>query len=841
MAKNSFQFDVALGKNNYIPIGEVKQSDTMDFSIRVLENDVVKNLTGDTCTLYVSKQDGTILEQKEGINITEATSGTLTIRVKNQATACPGMTFFELEFKGSDGIATSGTFLFTVNARLASGEAIQSKDEIQALEQVEKYVKEAKAELQKFKELQAAMLETNNSLNNQEGLRVEAESLRVTAEAGRVAAETKREEAFNKIEGRITANTEELKTARTATSGENFDSLDERIDAEVNRINKKIEISFLEQEDSESHTIENTIEGMTKNMVIKGKTLNNLITNGNLQGIINKAINSGSRLQHRNLEYELVPGKTYVGYINVTKYQGNISGGLRIYGNVANSASKITDKIGWNRFTWTIPLSLTSSISNIAIYLETLDFNNGGVVEFDSIMLFEENSQIDGLTTYLSGFKSFSEKEGKIIGLSNGKNLFDIEETKKATNSTVKFNEYDTIEFKQTAQDRVYLKCFGGFKAKTQYTLSLDIVSSKANVKFWIVYDDGTSTKFIDSPVTTEHGKTILRIQSDAPSEGENITTIIKNIQIEEGTKKTLYVKPIQYKKDILLREPLRELDYLYEDNGQVKIFKGCLEYRFNGSENLVPWSNREGKIGVTFSLSNKKNKGARAYCNKLCVYDKLIHGDGLTKQHVGVELINGNENIAISLSADDLTSADVEGVKNKLREWNDAGNPLTVIYELEIPIIEILENCDKLNLKTFNEKTHVSFENSLKGTSSFKVPVNAAATISRLSRENKALEEENLRLKKDTYKNSEDIILTNEELQITQSAVDHLLFGAVETSMLYNGKKKGGGSMGAYLAMRIIKGKLKYDAVMKQYGEFKEDIDMILKAEGYDHLITQQ
>ena len=46
---------------------------------------------------------------------------------------------------------------------------------------------------------------------------------------------------------------------------------------------------------------------------------------------------------------------------------------------------------------------------------------------------------------------------------------------------------------------------------------------------------------------------------------------------------------------------------------------------------------------------------------------------------------------------------------------------------------------------------------------------------------------------------------------------------------------------MGAYLAMRIIKGKLKYEAVMKQYGEFKEDIDLILEAEGYGHLITQQ
>lgn len=74
--------------------------------------------------------------------------------------------------------------------------------------------------------------------------RVEAENLRVTAEEERVAAETKREEGFNAFEGRISANTEELKAARSATTGEKFNSLDERIDCEVDRLNKEIEDKF---------------------------------------------------------------------------------------------------------------------------------------------------------------------------------------------------------------------------------------------------------------------------------------------------------------------------------------------------------------------------------------------------------------------------------------------------------------------------------------------------------------------------------------------------------------------------------------------------------------------
>lgn len=103
--------------------------------------------------------------------------------------------------------------------------------------------------------------------------RVEAENLRVISEEGRVAAETKREEGFNAFEGRISANTKELKAARSATTGEEFNSLDERIDCEVDRLNKKIDVTMLQQEDKESHAIENSVEGLTTDMTIKGKTM----------------------------------------------------------------------------------------------------------------------------------------------------------------------------------------------------------------------------------------------------------------------------------------------------------------------------------------------------------------------------------------------------------------------------------------------------------------------------------------------------------------------------------------------------------------------------------------
>lgn len=80
---------------------------------------------------------------------------------------------------------------------------------------------------------------------------------------------------FKKLSESIKNNDtkDEVVQARTATTGENFMTLDDRIDHEVMRLREKIEVTMLEQEDKESHDISNTIEGMSSDMIIKGKTI----------------------------------------------------------------------------------------------------------------------------------------------------------------------------------------------------------------------------------------------------------------------------------------------------------------------------------------------------------------------------------------------------------------------------------------------------------------------------------------------------------------------------------------------------------------------------------------
>lgn len=265
---------------NPVPVEGINQEDNVELNIVVTENKTPKDLSSQTIKVYVRRIDGTLVEQTNQITPTNARKGEVTVKLKNSAFNKEGYALFQLDVSDSIGRITSSYATFKIGKGLVSGEAIANTNEIEALKKIEEYIKKANQELETFKQTVAEINENEAIRAQQEATRkekenerVEAENLRVTAEEERVAAETKREEGFNKFEGRISANTEELKNARSATTGEKFDTLDERIDCEVDRLNKKIDVTMLQQEDKESHVVENTVEGMTTDMIIKGKTM----------------------------------------------------------------------------------------------------------------------------------------------------------------------------------------------------------------------------------------------------------------------------------------------------------------------------------------------------------------------------------------------------------------------------------------------------------------------------------------------------------------------------------------------------------------------------------------
>lgn len=693
--------------------------------------------------------------------------------------------------------------------------------------------------------------------------RVEAENLRATAEEERVAAETKREEGFNEFEGRISANIEELKNARSATTGEKFDTLDERIDCEVDRLNKKIEVSFLQQEDKENHVIENTVEGMTTDMIIKGRTLQNIIkteTFGNAQicsyelrdGYYNiteltNPPNKGAMVFDLKLSKKIIAGNTYTCIV----LDKSISNKYLLRDNI--NSENITSVISGNVFTF------TPKKESDFVLLYYYDIVVGDKIkENQNIVILEGDWTNKPVPEYFEGIKSFGQEEGKIVESSHGKNLFNINNIEIKTDSIIKSgNGYILKNYSNNTNKKVE-DLFPFLRAGKTYTFSFDFdykgnsqVGASATISFY----DFTSSSLVKSiyngdelTITSDMLKTYVFLYGVTTGE-----THISNIQVEEGSIKSEYELYKGDKKEIQLpkysfEEGLRGLNSsVYDELNSIRgvAIKRVEKKVLNGdNEGWGVWTNSTGDVINAYVYFNDviPSLKGRVKPDSICLNDRLPSNQGgHLSTTEGFKITSTYFTLSIHKSKLGVENVNDPNNTTALKNWLKQ-NPVTVYYELAQPVETPLT--DPINVKTFNEKTYVSFLNSLKGTSNFKAPVNAAATISRLNRENRALEEENAKLKADTYKNAEDIIITNEELQITQSAVDHLLFSnlnASGTAMLYNGKKKGGGSMGAYLAMRIIKGKLKYEAVMKQYGEFKEDIDLILEAEGYGQLITQQ
>lgn len=758
MAKKDIKFTLDTIDSRYSPVGTVKQLDSVFLYIKITENGVTKDLTGQTIKLFAIKEDKKIVEQTTKINITNQREGLVEIELLNAALQVHGFTYFELEISDSNGIISTSDFILRVNKRVGSDEAIESTNEVATLKKIEEYVAQAKVELQKLKELQTEMLKTNETINSQESLRVSAEaervnseSARVVAEDGRVAAETKREEAFNKFEGKIDANLRELTQARTATTGEQFNSLDERIDCEVDRINKKIEISFLEQVDRENHEIKNTIEGMTTDTIIKGKTLQNLFKIKSASDIDTKLIclNQLDCLQQANEKYTLInntnlPIEYQIVHKDTSLYKDTIgieANSIKVYTLKENeiiSRCEGLKKVGW--------ASDKFETLKKTCFILVGDWSNKTIPR------------------HFEGIKSHGEKENNEISiLSTGENLFNY----KTMYSSWWINAYGAL-FKDESETKYSLliplynlnelhlstpnkdRCTVGFLSENDTVLAYHVLNE---------YDIKVTTP--KPPLGTK--KALIYLKSNGYDANKDNGIMVSYSDVE--------FKPYQQnKKDISLSkygfdEGLRGINNtLYDELNEVKnkAVKRIEKYTFTGNENIERRIMVEESKTIGFgikvsSLENLKIGGK-------CISNNFKYAEPDNCWNADKECISISDFLHFRIDKTKLTTQDVEGFKTWLK-----ANQTTIFYELAEPVeIPLTEN---INLKTYDERTYIRFENALSGTSSFKVPVNAAATISRLNRENKALEEENLSLRQDLETTT--LTLTDSDLALVKQNVD--------------------------------------------------------------------
>ncbi|WP_025647625.1 hypothetical protein [Clostridium perfringens] len=616
--------------------------------------------------------------------------------------------------------------------------------------------------------------------------RIEAENLRVTAEEERVAAETKREEGFNKFDGKINANTEELKNARSATTGEEFNSLDERIDHEVDRLNKKIEVSMLQQKDKESHVIENTVDGMVTDTVIKGRILQNLEPSHQVSmniGSWNTFTNGSVSMYKPNTKYTvivIVEDNKLNGEVQFIGDDNNVQTVFKTGTNlkIASGSTGVFSK------TYTTKDDLSNCV-RVGYWVH--DPNSiTGTLRY-SMLILEGDWTNKPIPNYFEDIKSFGQQENKISYLSHGKNLLkppltnitkkqgvcDITLTKdggfiiNGTNSTTGGGRHlfsDVYFYKVTRGVSYTLSCTHVSGTSTdQYSPTLFLTNIDNHSDMPASINTISSTK----KVTFVADKDMILFCGVNVNINQSYSNFEIKVMLEESKNVTQYEAYKEYKKDIALTslgfdEGLRCLNNtVYDELNDIRnvAIKRTEKRTLTGNESWQPSSELQDEFICFYIQFPSTTATTPILCNNFIQKPTMEKNVECITNNGG-----GNSTIRIKIKKSKLVTQDVEGFKKWLKE-----NPTTIYYELAEPVETPLG--ESINVKTFGERTHILFENSINGTSSFKAPVDAAATISRLNRENRALEEENKNLRQDFE--STTLTLTDSDLELVKQNVD--------------------------------------------------------------------
>lgn len=717
MAKKILDFTVDTIQSTYSLVGTVKQLDSVFFNIQITENGAVKNITEQTIRLFAKKSDNKLVEQRTDINIINASEGKVSIDLLNAALQCTGLVIFELEISDNTGTISTANFILKVQEKIANDKVIESTTEISALKEIEDYVVQAKIEIQEFKALKDDMVETNNNINVQENLRVQAENLRIEAELNREKS------------------LKNLNQLKTNYFGKEFNTPQERFLNEFEYLNKGEEKgSFLPFSTNKSHKVQESIEGKTRNMILEGETLQNLLGNSGTNIELVRANNG----HHRQILKDLFKQGSYYTFIPM----------VRLIENVDNSAFikivYVDSTIVYKKF----KEANSSQINNICLNFEKdikelkvelhVDNQLDAKLTLDLIAL-EGDWTNKEMPNYFEGIKSVGEDTGKINIKSNGKNLYDGNIITGLVDNTATYRPNDT-----TTSVLIKVRELKTYQVEKFVGNRLIIVAFKEKPKYMdvgrLIINNNSPSSHVTESIKTEKDETYVIIYVS----NERIEDV--KMIVEEGTIATAYEPYKENKKDILLpfEGGLKSVGNTKDEINSIsnKAIKKNSFKIFDGNNNVNLAKTRENTL--LFSVVNEfyekpiiKNDNTNIIVNNFpSVYNWISDCEGVFL-HTTSTTYNA---IYFGIAKSKLQTQDVEGFKRWLRE-----NPTTVYYELAEPI-EYDLNKD-INLNTYKDLTYITTE----APSTFSAPVIISSTIARLNRENKTLEKENIELKKDT------------------------------------------------------------------------------------------
>lgn len=473
-----------------------------------------------------------------------------------------------------------------------------------------------------------------------------------------------------------------------------------------------------------------TLEGRTEGMRICGRTLVNLLK----EKIDFISSSNSPHTGQKKLVFATSPNKPFT-FIADIKYTGSLPTQLFVRGNKTDStfvefgSIEITSNLN-GKIVCVCKQNIDKGCSSVLIGFRSNSDNS----TIKNAMILEGDWTNKEIPSYFEGLKSFGEEEKvgdkyKISILSHNKNLLN---TNEFTNN--KFLRYEDGTIQEPREGRCITEKF--------YELPENIVlSSSENLwkGFWIYDVNFKFIRNVESPndvlVTKQSNEKYYRIGIQELRE----SILSKKVQLEERTIKTEYEPYKDDKKDILIKEPLKEREYIYEDNGQVKVCRKSYEYTLNGeNEDWIVWTNSTGDTVNAYVYFNRMtpNLSGIVKPNSSNINDRLPANQGgylSTKEGFKVT----SEYFAISIHKSKLGVTNVNDPNNSalIKKWLKE-NPLTMVCQRATPVVEVVDGVIDIDLDTYQEKTYFNILNSLPGTLDFKVPSNLGSSLQNLAKE---------------------------------------------------------------------------------------------------------
>lgn len=782
MAKRNIKFDLDFEQKDILPKFSIKQFDNALISVSTFLNGKPLNPSGNTCKLYVSAGNDVFL-QESNIRTLE---NLVEIDLDKNVISLDGKAFGELELKDSNGTFTSATFIFDIDSKVGEGSTLPNGVE-GFITKHERLIREFKNEINpKIDVINNSISDINIKDNEQDSRLGQIENKNIEQDTRLKDVEYKNKVQDVYVKGLFNENNDKRlsiegkgNSIKLEGSKKGLVTVDKVVgDTLVNLVNVKTPFTW--KGTTRSKTLTNDISVFKPNTTYTVMfNVSNLNVGSSVNGLYVEI--QCSALGRSGGSVATVTGNgTWIGTFQTFNHDDSVSvKNLIAKGATSQWTSEDTEK--------------TMTLSDFVI-LEG-DYTNKPIPQeyFTGLQSTFENKLIT--QEMVDNEEELAENLGKYkcdVKV-RGKNLFD--------------GELELGSLGNNGQNIVSTKCvrcvnYIPINPNKEY-----VISSNLNYSYIIIFYDkdfnvlNPSGNLSNIPDNTSY----MRFRT---SEGKTENDLNVNIQLEEGTQATPYEPYFERNQTVYLNSPLLKGDELVcKEDGLYHYHKMGVKI-FDGSKDESWYKNVVLTNTIMWGLSNFGKPHAEGYC------DKIPYITGSSEEDVFHCRTSGGGAFLTWVEKTKTPTEDLSGYRMWLQN-----NPIKVVYELAEPYYEKISD-DQIILEIPNGAT-LTFDSA--------VPVaNTSATYTGNVPSVYGLEETG-------EQNTNDIA-------VTQTAVDFLLMSSMGEVMMMSFKNntKGGNNMGAYFASRIMKKTLKYEDVIRKYPEFKEDIDFILRSEGYGDLIVE-